>query len=87
MRLPLITTPEPVESCGDCLAQGLKVSGARDVANTFTTELVKAFGTAATGSAAPAGLEGATACAKRPAGSAVARLNTHKARLASRGEG
>ena len=42
MRLPSFTTPEPVDSCGDCLAQGLKVSGRREVANTFTTELVMA---------------------------------------------
>src|SRR5580704_15457322 len=37
MRLPSITTPEPVISVGACLVQGRERSGLRTVENTFTT--------------------------------------------------
>src|ERR1700688_4978707 len=38
MRLPSITTPDPVISLGACLAQGLNGSGNRMVEKTLTTE-------------------------------------------------
>ena len=38
MRLPSITTPEPVTLDGDCLFHGLKGSGLTRVAKIFTTE-------------------------------------------------
>ena len=37
MRLPSMTTPVPEESRGDCLDQGLKGSGEREVEKIFTT--------------------------------------------------
>src|SRR3984885_4613028 len=38
MRLPSMTTPDPVTSLGACLVQGLKGSGYRMVEKTLTTE-------------------------------------------------
>src|SRR5260370_29485718 len=38
MRLPSITTPDPVTSLGACLVHGLKGSGYRMVEKTLTTE-------------------------------------------------
>src|ERR1700732_462211 len=38
MRLPSITTPDPVASLGACLVQGLKGAGYRMVEKTLTTE-------------------------------------------------
>src|ERR1700730_17523686 len=47
MRLPSITTPEPVTSLGACLVQGLNGSGYRNVENTLTTAFSTLAGTAA----------------------------------------
>src|ERR1700692_2844839 len=47
MRLPSITTPDPVISLGACLVQGLKGSGYRNVENTLTTAFSTLAGTAA----------------------------------------
>src|SRR4051812_7847933 len=49
MRLPSITTPEPVASLGACLAQGLKGSGYRNVEKTFTTAFSTLAGAAGAG--------------------------------------
>src|SRR6266850_4459184 len=47
MRLPSITTPDPLTSLGACLVQGLKGSGYRMVEKTLTTEFSMAGGVSA----------------------------------------
>src|ERR1700760_2016464 len=46
MRLPSMTTPEPVTSLGADLVQGLNGSGYRSVENTLTTAFSTLTGTA-----------------------------------------
>src|SRR3569833_4624609 len=52
MRLPSMTTPEPVTSFGADLVHGLKGSGYRNVENTLTTAFSTLAGTAGAGSRA-----------------------------------
>src|SRR5882757_2274436 len=84
MRLPSMTTPEPVTSLGACLVQGLKGSGYRRVENTLTTAFSTFTGTAGAGSCAAVAYDiGARASVPRSARSKAVETRRRAVRDAS----
>src|SRR5215472_1601486 len=83
IRLPSMTTPEPVASIGAALLQGRATSGRRMVENTLTTALSASWAIAGLGSAA-AFAAAAAAVSSAPASSQL--QNTRRRLGVMRGE-